>query len=79
MRLKHVGVRPTHPLTLDFKKKIYYEECPNGKRLRWTKRMLSSGCDQIIYKPREMMGCFYCPWCAEWFSRDQWRVSDGND
>lgn len=73
MNLKHKGIRPTYPLLqLDFKRKLYYEEFPDGKIKIWNKRTLISGCDTVVENPRRLMECYYCPKCDEWFSVDQW-------
>lgn len=72
--LIHVGTRPTYELqVLDFKRKLYIEEFPDGGYRIWNKRMLKSGCNKTIDNdPEEMRGCLYCPWCDEWFNREQW-------
>lgn len=73
MKLIHKGIKPLHELqVLDFKRKIYYEECLDGSYKLWTERQLNSGCDFIIREIKEMRGCIYCPWCDEWFSKNQW-------
>lgn len=73
MRLRHVGIRPLHPLTLvDFKKRIYYEYYPDGTKKRWNERMLNSGCGTVTGNLVKLLGCFYCPQCDEWFSVNQW-------
>jgi hypothetical protein len=73
LKLIHKGIRPLHSLTvLDFKKKIYYEEYPDETFRLWNKRMLNSGCDNVISSPKELMECYYCPKCDEYFSKDQW-------
>lgn len=77
MILIHKGVRPKYNLTLiDFKKKIYYEEDPNGNFIKyWNMRMLNSGCNNVIrIAPKELMDCYYCPRCDEYFSKDQWEA-----
>lgn len=76
MMLQHVGIRPIHPLTLvDFKKKIWEEEFPNGHVRRWNKRMLYSGCNELIDPDRAeiLMECIYCPTCKEYFNTEQWK------
>lgn len=72
--MRHKGVRPLHPLSLiDWKKKsLYYEEYPNGTFRIWTIRQLVSGCDGVVREMKELQGCYYCPHCDEWFSKDQW-------
>jgi hypothetical protein len=80
-KLRHVGIRPTHPTqVLDFKRKTYLEEFPNGTYKIWTKKLLSSGCgydykfDEDLKRSdvKELQGCLYCPRCDEYFSKDQW-------
>jgi hypothetical protein len=45
MILRHKGIRPLHSLALiDFKKKIYCEEYPDGTFKLWNNRTLNSGC-----------------------------------
>ena len=73
MILVHKGVRPEYPIhLLDFKRKIYYEEYPDGSIVLWNKKLLNSGCNIASVILEEMRGCFYCPLCKEWFSRSQW-------
>lgn len=73
MRLRHKGIRPKYEVqVLDFKRKLYIEELPDGSYKVWTKKQLNSGCDYIAKYANELMGCQYCPWCNEWFSMDQW-------
>lgn len=69
----HKGVRPTyHIQVLDFKRKLYIEEFPDGTYKVWTKKQLRSGCGDTIDHISELMGCIYCPTCNEYFSKDQW-------
>jgi hypothetical protein len=77
--LIHKGVRPVYPIEmLDFKRKIWLEECPDGRIKLWNSKMLTSGCNNELDIPvRELEGCIYCPWCDEYFSYDQWEDSDG--
>ena len=78
MSLKHKGVRPTYHVELmDYKKQLYIEICPDGRRPVWNNRMLTSGCGGLITKVVEWNGLVYCPWCKEYFSRNQW-VSDAD-
>lgn len=73
MARKHIGIRPIYEIVmLDFKKKIYLEEYPDGKWRLWNKRMLKSGCGYITTTLKEMRECYYCHHCDEWFSKDQW-------
>lgn len=74
MALRHVGIRPKHSLTLiDFKKKIWEEEYPDGKIKVWNLRTLNSGCDKSFEGYQlEIYDCIYCPYCDEYFSKDQW-------
>lgn len=78
MIMRHIGIRPENPIHLvDFRKKIYYEDLPNGKEKRWTLRQLNSGCGKDVKGEmwlREDRGCYYCPWCDEWFSKNQWEM-----
>lgn len=74
-KLRHVGLHPTHPIELlDFKRKLYIEDFPDGTYKIWNKRQLNSGCGKTVPLTymREMRGCIYCPWCDEWFSKKQW-------
>jgi hypothetical protein len=76
MRLIHKGIRPIADIeVLDFKRKLYIEELPDGTYRVWTKKQLNSGCNlvtrSLAYRD-ELMGCFYCKHCNEWFSKDQW-------
>jgi hypothetical protein len=74
-KLIHKGVRPVYDIYLvDFKKKIYYEEYPNGTIKLWNLRTLNSGCGNVISAPRELMDCYYCPKCDEYFSKNQWEI-----
>ena len=73
--LKHIGIRPLHKLTvLDFKKKIFYEEYPDDTFKLWNERMLNSGCNTIVADTTELMDCYYCPACDEYFSKNQWET-----
>lgn len=73
MRIKHVGIRPLHPLTLvDYKRKIYYEYFPDGSYRVWNERQLNSGCGVETELILTMSGCLYCPACKEYFSDNQW-------
>lgn len=75
MKLRHVGIRPLHPLTLvDFKKKIYYEYYPDGSYKRWNLRMLKSGCGRATSDLIKLLECYYCPTCDEWFAVNQWET-----
>lgn len=80
MILRHVGIRPTHELqVLDFKRKIFIEEFPDGSYNLWNIKMLKSGCNWVIKETHELMDCYYCPACNEWFSKNQWEsVSEGS-
>lgn len=74
MTFTHKGIRPTYDLVLlDFKRKIYCEEYPNGDYRIWNKRMLKSGCNVVTKTVREMMDCYYCATCDEWFNKEQWQ------
>lgn len=80
MALRHVGVRPLHPLTLvDFKKKIWEEVDSYGYVRRWNLRLLNSGCGRVFDGYQlEIYDCIYCPYCDEYFSKEQWR-DEGED
>lgn len=71
MALRHVGIRPLYSLTLiDFKKKIWEEEVTEKL---WNLRTLNSGCGKSFEGYQlEMYDCIYCPYCDEYFSKDQW-------
>lgn len=77
MALRHVGIRPLYSLTLiDFKKKIWEEEVT--ERL-WNLRTLNSGCHQVFEGyTLEIYDCIYCPYCDEYFSKEQW-YEEGSD
>lgn len=69
----HVGIRPEYPLTrIDNKRKIYFEQFPDGEYRIWNLRMLKSGCGKEVDEIKEMMDCIYCPTCKEWFNTEQW-------
>lgn len=74
MALRHVGIRPLHPLTLiDFKKKIWEEKYPDGSIRHWNLRQLNSGCGKSFSGYQlEIYDCIYCPYCDEYFSKEQW-------
>jgi hypothetical protein len=73
MKLIHKGKSPTHPLVvLDFKRKIYIEEFPDGTYKIWNKKLLRVGCYRRITEFKKLNGCIYCPHCDEWFSLDHW-------
>lgn len=73
MTLRHKGIRPVHPVeVLDFKRKLFIEDYPDGGYKIWTQRMLRSGCDKIVEDIHELRDCYYCPRCDEWFHKDQW-------
>lgn len=77
--MRHVGIKPLYPLEmLDFKRKIYLEEMPDGQIRLWNKRMLKSGCNNEISPEefKELDECIYCPYCDEFFSYEQWESSD---
>ena len=81
MALRHVGVRPLHSLTLvDFKKKLWDEIDPNGKVIRqWNLRQLNSGCGKSFSGyALEIYDCIYCPYCDEYFSKEQWNEETAN-
>jgi len=68
--LIHEGIRPLHSLTQpDFRKNIYYEDV-TGRR--WNDRMLKSGCGREVMSLHVMNDCIYCPYCDEWFNKEQW-------
>lgn len=74
MTLRHIGIRPIYNIELlDFKRKIYIEEFPDGSYKLWNKRQLKSGCNRIAWgEVLEMRDCYYCPTCDEWFNKNQW-------
>jgi hypothetical protein len=77
--MRHIGIKPMYPLEmLDFKRKIYLEEMPDGQIRLWNKRMLKSGCGNTIepHEYKEVDDCIYCPYCDEFFSYEQWESSD---
>ena len=76
---KHVGIRPLTPLAVikrDGRKKDYILEPATGKY--WSKRELSSGCDEVLEDIRvmEVEGdiLYYCTHCEEWFHNKQFEV-----
>ena len=77
MTLIHKGIRPIHDIEmLDFKRKIYIEEFPDGSYRLWTNKQLKSGCGKTVNIISELMGCIYCKHCNEYFSKDQWYERD---
>lgn len=81
MALRHVGIRPLYSLTLiDFKKKIWEEEYPDGKIKSWNLRQLNSGCGKAFEGyTLEIYDCIYCPYCDEYFSKEQWHEEEGTE
>lgn len=79
-KLKHVGVRPQYDIQLlDFKRKIWVEELPDGELKLWNERQLKSGCGySTIDRGAYLENCVYCPVCDEWFSFNQWEGFDVN-
>lgn len=77
MDLKHVGVKPKYDLELiessGFAREIYVEWYPDGtyKCKYWNKRTLKEGCGEIIKDAKIRDGLIYCPYCDEWFNKDQ--------
>jgi len=74
--LVHVGIRPTHRLEYYEGRKrqeTYHEIFPNGSYRIWTKKMLKSGCGKKIKTIKQLLGLIYCPYCDEYFSRDQFK------
>lgn len=71
--MRHKGARPQRDfIFVDEKRKLYYEQLPDGKIKLWTKRSLKSGCGKVTKEIREMQGCYYCWYCDEWFNKEQW-------
>lgn len=72
--LRHKGMSPTYEIKVsDFKRNIYYEEYPDGSIVHWNKKLLKSGCGKVVEDPdEELMGCWYCPRCDEWFNPKHW-------
>lgn len=58
---------------LNYKKQIYLEDVTGRV---WTERMLRSGCESVTTQIQEMRECIYCPWCDEWFNKEQWESVD---
>ena len=79
MALRHLGIRPKHSLTLiDFKKKIWEEVYPSGKVRIWNLRQLNSGCGRVFEGYQlEIYDCIYCPYCDEYFAKEQWSECEG--
>lgn len=81
MKLIHKGVRPAYPIEVsDFKRKLFIEELPDGDYKIWNIKLLKSGCGSILDSEfiTLLMGCIYCPWCDEYFSKDQWESYEGS-
>lgn len=79
-KIKHIGRRPQYPVqVLDFKRKTYIEEFPDGSYKIWNKKMLNSGCDGVVEEIKELYDCIYCPHCNEYFSKDQWEDEHQGD
>lgn len=76
-KIKHVGIRPSYPLVTDdiekynVFKRYRSEVLPDGSERRWTKRMLKSGCGQIVDGERKIGDLIYCEHCQEYFAKEQ--------
>lgn len=81
MSLVHVGIRPknkvvrfnqNHREVLGYK----YELFPDGSYKLWSNRQLESGCNNVVDENVRMNDLIYCPYCDEYFSRDQFIHKD---
>lgn len=92
MPLIHVGIRPKHKLVESVPgiRKTYgysYEIFPDGSHRRWSKRMLTSGCDKELLPPMLNGSLIYmshgdlihCEHCDEFFSRNQFLECEYED
>lgn len=75
--MKHVGVRPEHlPLEIadnGKRRKIYYENFPDGSYKIWNARLLKSGCGAYLTEFKIEGNLVYCKTCEEWANINQFQ------
>lgn len=75
MTLKHVGIRPEYP-TVDISSKktfLHFERLPCGGGRYWNKKLLESGCGQVIEDIQFLDDLIFCPQCDEYIHRKQFQ------
>lgn len=82
MLLKHVGIRPIHPLIffnrrLRIVHRYKYEVFPDGSYKLWSKKMLNSGCNHLVNGDIRVGDLIYCDYCDELFSSNQFEETEG--
>lgn len=78
MGMIHCGVRPKSVIIKQEDgrlRKTYHELLNGGGYKIWNEKLLNSGCGKEIDDVERDGELIYCPWCDEWFNKNQWRVS----
>jgi hypothetical protein len=76
-KILHKGIRPTYPtepVVATKKRKLLdyqVETMPDGSKRYWNKRMLTSGCGEVVTDGNVRGDLIYCKTCDEWFDVTQ--------